>query len=70
MISFCRLTLIERIRMLWPPYRRQKEAEMGEAIRWLVDHPEAPCVIGDTFIPNGYGTPTTHVPVADAKERA
>lgn len=55
MITFKEMSLAERIKRLWPSYRRRRDAEMKEAIRYLVKHPEAPCVIGTTFIAHGYG---------------
>jgi hypothetical protein len=48
-------SLFDRLLNLWPPLRRRKDAELREAIRFLCEHPEAPCVIGGRFIPNGYG---------------
>lgn len=57
MISFKKITIRERVLcLLWPPYRRKMDAKTEAAIKFLVEHPEAPCQIGGTFIPDGYGT--------------
>lgn len=40
---------------VWPPYRRRQDAALEAAIRRLMDDPSLPCVVGDHFIPNGYG---------------
>jgi hypothetical protein len=45
MIGFRPMTLWERIKYLRPSYRKRKDAETYTAIKWLVDHPEAPCAI-------------------------
>ena len=55
MIEFRPMSITEKIKRLWPPYRRRRDAEMKEAIRRLVQKPELPVVIDDHFIPNGYG---------------
>jgi hypothetical protein len=56
MIEFRPLTACERFsRLIWPPYRRRKEAAMEDAIRRLVDDPSLPCVIDGRVVPNGYG---------------
>ena len=56
MISFKRLSYFDHFKRMWPPYRRRKDAELKEAIRYLVQHPEAPCMINDIgIIPNGFG---------------
>lgn len=52
---FRKITLKEKLFRLWPPYARKQDAETREAIKWLVEHPEAPCIIGNSYIPNGYG---------------
>lgn len=58
MITFSKMRLKERLRRrLFPHYRKQREEEMRLVIRWLVDHPEEPCVIGGQYIPNGFGEP-------------
>lgn len=48
-------TMLEKIKRLWPPYRRKREAETKTMIRWLVENPDEPCVISGHFIPHGYG---------------
>ena len=58
MISFQRRSLWKTI--LWfcsARYRANEKAETKAAIKWLVEHPEAECMIGDTYVPNGYGQP-------------
>lgn len=55
MITFVPMSLKDRICYLWPPYKRKREAETKVAIKWLMDHPEVPCIVGNTLIPNGYG---------------
>ena len=55
MISFQRVSLFGRILNLWPPRKKRLHMEMWVAIKYLVDHPEAPCIIENTFVPNGYG---------------
>jgi hypothetical protein len=55
MITFKERTLLDSIKRLWPSIRRKQDAELKEAIRYLVKHPEAPCVIGSYFVANGYG---------------
>lgn len=39
----------------WTPYRRRCDAANEAAIRRLVDDPSLPCMVGDRYIPNGYG---------------
>lgn len=57
MMTFRKRKLKQKILyFIWPAYRRQKDAETKAAIKWLIEHPEAPCIIGDSYIPNGYGT--------------
>jgi hypothetical protein len=46
---------LERLLRLWPPYRRRRDAELREAIERLVADPSLPCMVGDRYIPNGYG---------------
>lgn len=55
MMTLRKYTIKERLFRLWPAYRRRMDAETKAAIKWLVEHPEAPCKIGETFIPNGFG---------------
>lgn len=55
MIVFREMTLLERFKCLWPSYRREKDAKLEEAIRQLMENPKLPCIIGDKFIPDGYG---------------
>lgn len=55
MIAFRQTTFIERIKRLWPAYRRRRDAEMREAIRLLVSDPALPCTVGSVLIPHGYG---------------
>lgn len=55
--SFERISLLERLKRLSPAYRRKKEQEAKEAIRWLVEHPEAPCFVNGVPVPDGYGPP-------------
>ena len=50
------MTLLEGFWRLWPPYRRRHDAALKEAIRDLVNDPSLPCMIGDTIIPDGYGS--------------
>ena len=57
MITLRQQTFVEWLCSFYPPYRRRMDAERRETIRWLIEHPEAPCVIGDKFILNGYGSP-------------
>lgn len=58
-ISFEKGSFIERIKYrFWPSYRRKVDAKTRETIKWLVAHPEAPCMIGEHYIPNGYGGKT------------
>lgn len=45
MFVFKRLSFVERIMMLWPPYRKKKDQEFKEAIRFLVDNPKYPYFI-------------------------
>ncbi len=56
MFAFRPVTFREHLFRLWPPYRRRTDAELRKVIRYLVDHPEEPCIVGDTFIPDGYET--------------
>ena len=54
MIAFQPMSITERIKRLWPPYRRRRDAAMKEAIKQLVANPQMPCKIGDHIIPDGY----------------
>lgn len=56
MIGLRRRTIWESILYrVWKPYRKREDRERLETIRWLVEHPAAPCVIDGHYIPNGYG---------------
>jgi hypothetical protein len=56
MISFKEMSLWEKLAIrLFPARRRKYEKELREAIEYLMDHPEAPCAIEGTVIPNGFG---------------
>lgn len=55
MVQFRPMSLLERLKRLSPKYRARKDGEMRAAIRFLVEHPSEPCVVGDTFIPDGFG---------------
>lgn len=55
MIAFRQMTFKERLLRLWPPHRKRMDAELRASIKWLIDHPEAPCIVESTFVPNGYG---------------
>lgn len=58
MITLRRMSLQERLRRrLFPNYRRERDEEMRRSIRWLVEHPEEPCLVGDKLLPNGFGEP-------------
>jgi hypothetical protein len=37
---------------LWPAYRKRQDEETKAAIKWLCEHPEAPCIIGNSIILN------------------
>jgi len=56
MIELKSVSLLDRILNLWPPRRKRKKAELWTAIKYLVEHPEAPCRIGQVYIPNGCGS--------------
>ena len=57
MVELKRLSVWERLLCRFSKKRRQRHDDATrEAIRWLVEHPEAPCMIGGTVIPDGYGT--------------
>ena len=55
MMVFTERTFMDSIRRLWPPYRHEQDRRTYDAIRFLCEHPEAPCVVGGVLIPNGYG---------------
>jgi hypothetical protein len=56
MISFKEMNLWEKLLIRLIPARRRKyEKELREAMVYLMDHPEAPCAIDGTVIPNGFG---------------
>lgn len=50
-----RRTVIDRIKRWWPPYRIKQDEETLAAIKYLCEHPEAPCVMNGHLIPHGYG---------------
>lgn len=55
MISFQPMSFVDRILYFWPPRRKQINAETKAAIKYLIEHPGSPCVVGNHFIPHGYG---------------
>ena len=55
MIAFERISFVERLMMLWPPYRKKKDQELEDAIRFLVENPMESCFIEGHYIPNGHG---------------
>jgi hypothetical protein len=55
MMIFKRQGLLEKILEVWPPYRKKNQEKTRAAIKWLMEHPEAPCIIGTTLIKDGYG---------------
>jgi len=56
MVSFGRGTFIDRVKYrLIPSYRKKADAETKAAIKWLIEHPEAPCSVDGHLIPSGYG---------------
>lgn len=56
MISFKEMNLWEKLLIRLSPSRRRKyEQELRKAIEYLMRHPEAPCSIDGTVIPNGFG---------------
>jgi len=55
MIVFKKRSLVSSILNLWPPNKKRENENTKAAIKYLIDHPETPCVVGDYFIPNGYG---------------
>lgn len=55
MFVFTEMSLLEKIKRLYPPYRRRRDEAMLAAIRQLVASPEMPCKIGDTYIRDGLG---------------
>ncbi len=55
MITFSQRTFWDCVRAMWPPYRKQRKEEIEAAIKYLVEHPEAPCIVGNSYIPDGYG---------------
>jgi hypothetical protein len=62
MIELRPRTLMEQLARLWPPYRRQSDQSLRDAIRRLVDDPTAPCVIdGRLIIPTSREDQTAQV---------
>jgi hypothetical protein len=59
MIAFHRASIWQRLVRLWPARRRQQDADMAAAIAYLVDNPDAPCVVEGQLIPHGYGEHST-----------
>ena len=56
MITLSKGTLIHVIKYkLSQSYRNKIDANTRESIKWLIEHPDAPCDIGGVIIPNGYG---------------
>jgi len=55
MLCFTQRTFMDSIKRLWPAYRREQDRRTYEAIRYLVEHPDAPCKIGGVLIHDGYG---------------
>lgn len=55
MIAFKKQTLIQRLLMLIPSYKRKRDKELEDAIRTLIKNPSMPCMVGDEIIANGYG---------------
>lgn len=55
MITFKRRALWDKIRCIYPPYRREQDARIEAAISVLIDDPSMPCNIEGEIIPNGYG---------------
>ena len=56
MITFRKRTLWEKLLRLVPSYKRKQDKELEDAIKILMENPAMPCIIGDTIIPDGYGT--------------
>lgn len=56
MMIFTRMSLWERFkRLVNSSYRNKQDAETKEALRYLVYHPEDPCIINGSVIVNGSG---------------
>ncbi len=55
MITFSQRTFWDCVLNMWPPYRKRRQEEIRDAIKYLVEHPETPCIVGNSYIPNGYG---------------
>jgi hypothetical protein len=55
MISFQRASLFDSILNLWPSRKKRLQVEMRATIKYLVDHPDVPCMIENIFVPHGYG---------------
>jgi hypothetical protein len=56
MITFARRSLWDSIKYRFSStYRAKADAELRQSIRWLVEHPEAPCAVEGYVVPNGYG---------------
>lgn len=53
-MEFKRMSFVDRLCRIWPTYRKKQDAEMRQAISYLIKHPEKPCLINGQFIPNGY----------------
>lgn len=66
MIAFTERTIFERIKYaLLPAYRRKRDEETKAAITKLLNDPDLPCIVGNHYIPNGYGTPYESWPHGD-----
>jgi hypothetical protein len=53
---FKEMNLWEKLAIrLFPGRRRKYEQDLKRAIEYLVNHPEAPCVIEGEVIPDGFG---------------
>jgi hypothetical protein len=55
MITFRKRTFVEKLLRLIPSYRRRMDRQLYEAIKFLVENPDAPCMIDSTIVPNGWG---------------
>lgn len=56
MISFSRRGIFESIKYwLLPSYRKRCDDALRERIKYLMDHPEEPCMVEGNLVPNGYG---------------
>jgi hypothetical protein len=51
MIAIGPRSFVATIKRLWPPYRRQQDAALYDAIKHLVEHPDEDCIIAGHFVP-------------------